>query len=394
MAEIGGEFGVAGAFAGAQEGLGDLAILLGRKEPVAGETDNEGLGEDGGEGVFERAVGVVEIELVEGARDVEVGVGVETVDEGLALVAQVALDFELQVEVGGGGLLCEFGAQLRALFARLDRAPPEFAVHGGVGEVSNMRHHAGDGQADAGAALAGVIAVEPGRVLHDRLAADLVKGDGLSALARSGSHGEEAAGEAGEFDGEEHRGHAPHRAADDSVEFGDTEMIEEQFLRAHHVKDGEGGEAQAVGFAGGGVNRGWAGGARTTAWHIGADDEEAAGVDGFAEANEVVPPAGFFVGGVVPTRGVVVAAQGVADQNGVIAGGVERTVGFVAEGEPSELLAVFKREGVGVDEILGHNKSDLVGREVRRRGRGPGRGRGRGRGRRSGLVFVGHACSN
>jgi hypothetical protein len=95
VTEIGGEFGVAGAFAGAQKGLGDLAVLLGREEPVTGEADDQGFGEDGGEGVFKRAVGVVEIELVERACDVEVRVGVETVDERLALVAQVALDFEL-----------------------------------------------------------------------------------------------------------------------------------------------------------------------------------------------------------------------------------------------------------------------------------------------------------
>jgi hypothetical protein len=60
VAEIGGEFGVAGAFAGAQEGLGNLAVLLGREEPVAGEADDERFREDGSEGVFERAVRVIE----------------------------------------------------------------------------------------------------------------------------------------------------------------------------------------------------------------------------------------------------------------------------------------------------------------------------------------------
>jgi hypothetical protein len=78
--------------------------------------------------------------------------------------------------------------------------------------------------------------------LHDRLPADLVEGDGLSTLARGGGHGEEATGEAGKLDGEEHRGHAAHRTADDGVKLGDAEMVEEQFLRAHHVEDGERGE--------------------------------------------------------------------------------------------------------------------------------------------------------
>ena len=83
--------------------------MFGREEPVAGETDDQRLGFDSGEGLFERAVRVGEVELVEGARDVEIRVGVEAVDERLALVPQVALDFELEVEVrrSGSGLSVE-----------------------------------------------------------------------------------------------------------------------------------------------------------------------------------------------------------------------------------------------------------------------------------------------
>jgi len=88
VAEIGGELGVTGAFAGTEERESELAILLGREEPVAGEADDEGLGLDGGEGLLEGAVDVGEIELVEGAGDVEIRVGVEAVDETLALVAR------------------------------------------------------------------------------------------------------------------------------------------------------------------------------------------------------------------------------------------------------------------------------------------------------------------
>ena len=109
VAEVGGKFGVTGAFAGAEEGLGDLAVLLGWEKPIAGEADDQRLGEHGREGLLEGAVGVVEVELVEGARDVEIRVGVEAVDERLALVPQVALDFELEVEVrrSGRGLSVE-----------------------------------------------------------------------------------------------------------------------------------------------------------------------------------------------------------------------------------------------------------------------------------------------
>ena len=39
-----------------------------------------------------------EVEIIHGARDVEIGVGIEAVDEGRALVAQIALDLEVGVE--------------------------------------------------------------------------------------------------------------------------------------------------------------------------------------------------------------------------------------------------------------------------------------------------------
>ena len=42
-----------------------------------------------------------EVEIVHGARDVEIGVGVEAVDEGRALMAQIALDLEVGVEAEG-----------------------------------------------------------------------------------------------------------------------------------------------------------------------------------------------------------------------------------------------------------------------------------------------------
>ena len=365
MAEIGGELGVTRAFAAAEEGEGELAVLFGREEPVAGEADDERIGLDGGEGFFEGAVRLREVELVEGARDVEVRVCVEAVDEALALMAQVALDLELDVErvgVAGGGVFF---------------AAAEFAVHGRVGDVGDVGHHAGDGEADARAGVLGVVAAVPGGVLHDGLAADLVEGDGLGAFAAGGGHGEDAAGEVGEVGGEAQREHAAHGAADDGVEFRDAEVVEEEFLRAHHVADGDEGKLDPVGAAGFGVEGGRAGGALAAAEDVGADDEEAAGVDGLAGADEVVPPAGFFVGRRVPAGGVVVAAEGVADEDGVVARGVEGAVGFVAEGEGGEGLTAAERKGFGMNEIARGHEADLAGRKVaRRRVRGGSGGQG------------------
>ena len=98
MTEIGGEFGVAGAFAGAEQGQRDPAVWLRREQPVAGESDDERLGLDLGERLFQRTVGVGQIKLVQRTGDVEVGVRVEAVDEALRLVAQVAFHLEMGVE--------------------------------------------------------------------------------------------------------------------------------------------------------------------------------------------------------------------------------------------------------------------------------------------------------
>jgi hypothetical protein len=151
------------------------------------------------------------------------------------------------------------------------------------------------------------------------------------------------------------------------VEFGDAEVVEEQPLGAHHVADRDEGKQDAVGPAGGGVEGGRAGGALAAAEDVGADDEEAAGIDGFAGADEVVPPAGLFVGRGSASRRVVVAAEGVADEHGVVARGVERAVGLVAKREAGEDLAAAERERFPVDEIARSNEADVAGREVARR---------------------------
>ena len=52
------------------------------------------------------------------------------------------------------------------------------------------------------------------------------------ALSRAGrGHREDPADQLGEFDGEQRGGHAAHRAADDGVQLGDAEVVEQQLLR-------------------------------------------------------------------------------------------------------------------------------------------------------------------
>ena len=57
-------------------------------------------------------------------------------------------------------------------------------------------------------------------------------------------------------------------------------------------------------------------------------DEKSVGIDRFARADTLIPPAGFAIVLVIP-RGVVVARQRVADQHGIAALLVEYAVGLV-----------------------------------------------------------------
>ena len=292
-----------------------------------------------------------QVELVERAGDVEVGVGVEAVDERLALVAQVALDLKLHVEV--------VGLAVRGVLF----PPAEFAVHRGVGDVGDVGHHARDREADARAAALRIVAAVPVGVLHDGLPADLVEGDGLRAFPRRGGHGEHAPGEQRKLDREEQRRHAAHRAADDGMERGDAEVVEQELLRAHHVEDGDEGETDAIGPAGGGIGRGRAAGADAAAEDVGADHEEAGGVHGLARADQVVPPAGLAVLGRVHPGAVVVAAERMADEDGVVARGVELTVRLVAQGEAGEHLAALEGERLRADKVPRRDEAGLAGRE-------------------------------
>ena len=72
-----------------------------------------------------------EVEIVHGAREVEIGVGVEALDEGDALVAQVALDLEIGVEREGRRVaVLELAAEL--------------PVQRRLGQIGDVRGHARD----------------------------------------------------------------------------------------------------------------------------------------------------------------------------------------------------------------------------------------------------------
>ena len=149
-------------------------------------------------------------------------------------------------------------------------------------------------------------------------------------------------------------------------------MVEQQFLRAHHVENRDEGEIDAVSATRDGIERRGTGGSLASAQDIRADDKKAAGVDGLAGTNEVVPPAWFSIRGGVPASAVVIAAQRVENDDRVVARGIECPVGFVTQRKSRNTLPALERERLRVNKVTGRHETDLPGREVAcgfRRGR-------------------------
>ena len=211
------------------------------------------------------------------------------------------------------------------------QAAAELAVQRLLGQVGDVRGHARDGEPVARhLAVRVIVAAAPVRIGHDGLAADLVEGDVLRGMpgGRRDRHGAEHA--VGVARGPFQHLHAAHRSADDAEQLVDAEVIDQAHLRIDHVADGDDGEVEAVGLARARVDRGGPRRAHAAAEDVGADDEEAVGVDRLAGADERRPPAGL-AGHRVLARDVLVARQRVADEDGVGLVGVERAVGLVGD---------------------------------------------------------------
>ncbi len=272
-----------------------------------------------------------EVEIVHGARDVEIGIGVEALDEGRSLVAQIALDLEVGVEAEGDALAV---LQVAA----------ELAMQRRLGQIGDVGGHARDGEAAIGA-FAGrqIVAVAPIGIGHDRLAADLVEGDVLRRVARGGGdrHGGEHA--LGIVRGRFQHLHAAHRAADGAEQLVDAEMVEQTHLGAHHVADGDHRESVAPGFAGGGIDLARPGGAHAAAEHVGADQEIAIGVEHLAWPDDGLPPA-RLAGDRMGAGHILVTRDRMADQDRVGSLGVELAVGLIGNGDGRQIDAAVETQ--------------------------------------------------
>ena len=111
------------------QGVRDQFRFGSRIEPIGVETDD-------GEArlaVLERscqppAEFLGQVEIVDGAGDIEVGIGIEPVSEADPLMAQIAFDLKIGIEAEGLGVT-------------FLQAPPEFFGEAGFGQIGDVRRH-------------------------------------------------------------------------------------------------------------------------------------------------------------------------------------------------------------------------------------------------------------
>ena len=272
-----------------------------------------------------------EIEIVHGAGDVEIAVGIEAVDEGRALVAQIALDLEIGVEAE---------AQRVAVL----QGTAELALQRLLREIGDVRGHARHRQAARRHGLVqAIVAALPFGIGHDRLTADLVEGDVLRRMAgrRGDRHGGEDASRMARCPLQDL--HAAHRPADHAEQVGDAEMVEQGGLGTHHVGDRHHREAQVPGLPVRRIEGERPGGAHAAAQHVAADHEVAVGVDDPARPDQAIPPA-FLAGHRIGVGDKLVGGQRMADQHGVRLVGIEPAIGLVGDAVGAEFDAAIELE--------------------------------------------------
>ena len=202
---------------------------------------------------------------------------------------------------------------------------------------------------------------------------DGVEGDGHRRLAQSGGEDGDTADLRGIIGAPEEGLHAAHGTADDGMEAGDAEVADDEALGPDDVTQGDLREEAAVGAARAGIGRERTGRALASAEAVHPDDEEAVGVDGLARPDETIPPPWLAVGGRVAPGDVVVAAQGVGDEDRVRLVRQQRAVGLIAQGQAGQFAAELQRERLRGSVILPGDRAEFA--EWGRLGRTVGHGR-------------------
>ncbi len=287
--------------------VADQSLLVGGIQHVAPDPDRERGHLDSGHRRFETAAPAAHVVQIHCLADDEIAVGVEAAHELVAVMVEVALDFEALPEV-------ELVAQRRPV----GELPPEPVVEHVVATERHLGDHASDGEPSVGAA-------RPARRRSSRRPA---------SSGRAGSPADRwpPTRSAGRWTGRtlrSARSSAP--VAGYVIAHSSTcmppieppttlcqvvmpEVIGEPSLCSNHVTDRDHREPRPVGPAVDRMRRGRPGRPLATAEHVGAHDEEAVGVDGASGTNDAVPPAGGGVARPHRPDDVAVAGPGVAQQ--------------------------------------------------------------------------------
>ena len=151
--------------------------LRSREQPIAGKRHDA----KARIAIFERGRQIAaifrrNIEIIHGAGNIEIAIGIKAFDKAHALMAQIALNLKIRIKA------------VSDFFAVLQIAP-EFSLQCGFRQISDMRRHARHSEAFARAIAA--VEIAPAfkiRIGQNRLSANLVKGDILRRMARRSSN--------------------------------------------------------------------------------------------------------------------------------------------------------------------------------------------------------------
>ena len=323
MAMRGLQLTVGDTMAVAQEGLGHGAGLRGREEPIAADRHDQDTTGDGGEGLLETAVVLAQVELVHGAGHMQVGVGVEALYELLSLVLEVAFDLEIGLELVRHQRL-DAGLVLAAAVA------PELPAKHLLRDVGDVAELAGLGESNiGGAAGVVVVAVVPGGVGGDGVAGQRIEGQRLGGERGGRGDGHGMRDGVGVANHPVHHLHATEGGTDQPGQAGDAKVVAKTAVGIDNVADSDGGKGRGVGLGGRGIDGSGPSRPFAAPQDVGADDVVVTSIDALARTDHAVPPPRRAIGG--EPGGMGIAGEGVADEDDVVAFGIELAVGFVGD---------------------------------------------------------------
>ena len=199
------------------------------------------------------------------------------------------------------------------------------------------------------------------RVRGDGLAGDLVERDVLCREPRCCCNDHRMTQPLRIVDGPVQRLHTAERPTNNGGPLLNAEPIRQPGLGLDPVPDGNHGKIRPIGAPGVGIDGCGAGAAVATANVVQAHHEEVIGINGFPGADAGIPPAGLTVVRRVVAGRVVVAAEGVTDQYGIVGVCVQFPIGLHNEIKFGKRVAALESHRLRKMKRLGFNDANRVG---------------------------------